>query len=159
MPEVIPGIDEQVEAAVRAPYTRILRHDPGDDVFVAHVLELPGVIAGGETVEEANDSLDEGIRLWVEHELRHGHEIPAPFDPDQFSGRVTLRMTPFLHERAQLRAQVEGVSLNRLLEIAIASYLGDRLPVAVLERTLAAFLQRDSASLRRIAEDPGPDYQ
>ncbi|MCK9496563.1 MAG: type II toxin-antitoxin system HicB family antitoxin [Dehalococcoidia bacterium] len=120
------AIERRAEEAVQAPYTRILRYDAADGIFVLHVLELPGVIAGGETVEEANASLDDGIRSWVEHELRVGHEIPEPFDPEGFSGRVTLRLTPFLHERAQLRAAIEGVSLNRLLETAIAYYLGDR---------------------------------
>lgn len=119
-------LERLVEDAVHAPYTRVLRHYPDDGVFVAHILELPGVIAGGETVEETNASLDDGIRSWVEHELNAGHSIPEPFDPEGFSGKVTLRMTPFLHERAQLRAAVEGVSLNRLLEVAIATYLGEQ---------------------------------
>ena len=120
------GSADQVEAAVIAPYTRIIRHDPSDGGYSAYVLELPGVFGGGDTAQEANDSLDEAIRLWVGHEIEAGHDIPAPFDPEGFSGRITLRMTPFLHERAQIRAAIEHVSLNRLLEIAIAVYLGER---------------------------------
>lgn len=116
----------RVEAAVAAPYTRVIRHDPSDGGYSAYVLELPGVFGGGDTAQEANDSLDEAIRLWVGHELDAGHDIPVPFDPEGFSGRVTLRMTPFLHERAQVRAAIERVSLNRLLEIAIGVYLGER---------------------------------
>ena len=120
----------RVEAAVAAPYTRIIRHDPADGGYSAYVLELPGVFGGGDTAQEANDSLDEAIRLWVAHEIEAAHDIPAPFDPEGFSGRVTLRMTPFLHERAQVRAAIERVSLNRLLEIAIATYLGERVEPA-----------------------------
>ena len=126
MPYVV-GSADQVEAAVTASYTRVIRHDPSDGGYSAYVLEMPGVFGGGETAQEANDSLDEAIRLWVGHEINAGHEIPAPFDPEGFSGRVTLRMTPFLHERAQVRAAIERVSLNRLLEIAIAVYLGERM--------------------------------
>ena len=133
----------RVEAAVAAPYTRIIRHDPSDGGYSAYVLELPGVFGGGDTAQEANDSLDEAIRLWVAHELVAGHDIPAPFDPEGFSGRVTLRMTPFLHERAQVRAAIERVSLNRLLEIAISTYLGDR-----AEPAAAA-----SVEMRRVAEE------
>lgn len=119
------GRAQAVEAAVRAPYTRVLRYSEDDAAFVAYVLELPGVIAGGETAEEANAELDDAIRSWVDHELEAGHDIPQPFAPEGFSGRVTLRMTPGLHERAQVRAALEGVSLNRLLETAIAAYLGE----------------------------------
>lgn len=134
---------DRVAAAVAAPYTRVVRHDPSDGGYSAYVLELPGVFGGGDTAQEANDSLDEAIRLWVAHELEAGHDIPAPFDPEGFSGRVTLRMTPFLHERAQVRAAIERVSLNRLLEIAIGTYLGERVePVA-----------RDLDPSRRVAED------
>lgn len=122
----IVGLEGRIEAAVAAPYTRVIRHDPSYHGYSAYVLELPGVFGGGETAQEANDSLDEAIRLWVEHELQAGHGIPAPFAPEGFSGRVTLRMTPFLHERAQVRAAIERVSLNRLIEIAIATYLGER---------------------------------
>lgn len=121
----MPNITAEIEAAVAAPYTRVIRHDPSDNGYSAYVLELPGVFGGGDTAQEANDSLDEAIRLWVEHELTIGHVIPDPVDSESFSGRVTLRMTPFLHERAYTRAVIEGVSLNRLLEIAIAHYLGE----------------------------------
>lgn len=132
---------DRVEAAVAAPYTRVIRHDPSDGGYSAYVLELPGVFGGGETAQEANDSLDESIRLWVAHEIAAGHEIPAPFDPEGFSGRVTLRMTPFLHERAQVRAAIERVSLNRLLEVAIGAYLGERVepsPRGVADRLRVA---------------------
>lgn len=134
---------DRVEAAVAAPYTRVIRHDPSDGGYSAYVLELAGVFGGGDTAQEANDSLDEAIRLWVAHELAAGHDIPVPFDPEGFSGRVTLRMTPFLHERAQVRAAIERVSLNRLLEIAISTYLGERAePAAVV-----------SGEMRRVAEE------
>jgi predicted RNase H-like HicB family nuclease len=126
MPYIVDDLARRVEAAVAAPYTRVIRHDPADGGYSAYVLELPGVFGGGDTAQEANDSLDEAIRLWVAHEVEAGHEVPAPFEPEGFSGRVTLRMTPFLHERAQVRAAIEHVSLNRLLEIAIATYLGER---------------------------------
>lgn len=141
----MPYLVDRVEAAVAAPYTRVVRHDPADGGYSAYVLELPGVFGGGDTAQEANDSLDEAIRLWVSHELDAGHEIPAPFDPEGFSGRVTLRMTPFLHERAQVRAAIERVSLNRLLEIAIGVYLGDH----------AAPVQPAGEAWRGVAEDQG----
>ncbi len=134
---------DHIAAAVAAPYTRVVRHDPSDGGYSAYVLELPGVFGGGDTAQEANDSLDEAIRLWVAHELEAGHDIPVPFDPEGFSGRVTLRMTPFLHERAQVRAAIERVSLNRLLEIAIGTYLGERVESVA----------RELEPSRRVAED------
>ena len=61
--------------------------------------------------------------MWIESELEAGQPIPSPLDPQTFSGRVTLRLPPSVHQRAAILAELEGVSLNRLLSAAIASYV------------------------------------
>ena len=116
-------IEGAVQAAVKAPYSRVLTREE-DGGYSASVLELPGCYSGGDTANEAMEMLDEAIELWVEAELEDGHDIPPPSRAVEFSGRITLRLIPSIHERAAQMAQHEGVSLNRYLANAISYYVG-----------------------------------
>ena len=91
--------DHRVDAALRAPYARVLRREE-DGGYSCEVLELPGCYSTGDHAEEAMINLDEAIALWVASELEAGNAIPPPLDLDQHSGRLTLRIPPSLHERA-----------------------------------------------------------
>ncbi|MPZ98227.1 MAG: toxin-antitoxin system HicB family antitoxin [Dehalococcoidia bacterium] len=133
------------EATVRAilarPYSRILVPDP-EGTFSARILEFDGAFSGGRTPEEAAANLEEAAYLWVEAELERGGDVPEPVAERDYSGRLNFRMPPTLHERAALRAEIEGVSLNQLLVTAVAGYLGADRP----------------AARRRVADEPG-DYR
>ena len=118
-----PEIEEAVQAAVKAPYSRVLTREE-DGGYSASVLELPGCYSGGDTATEAMEMLDEAIALWVEAELEDGHDIPPPSRAVEYSGRLTLRLLPSIHEQAALLAQHERVSLNRYLANAISYYVG-----------------------------------
>jgi len=112
-------------AVLGAPYTRVLRRDE-DGSYAAEVLEFPGCFGAGPTPDGAMDDLETAMRIWVEGELARGHDIPPPLDQRAYSGRVTLRIPPSVHERAALWAAAEGISLNRLLATAITAYTGER---------------------------------
>lgn len=113
----------QVEELMKKAYHRIIVRDP-EGSFSSRVLEFDGCFAGGATSEEAAEALEEVMALWLEVELEQGHEIPEPFGSREHSGRLNLRMPSSLHERAALRAAVEGVSLNQLLVAAVSAHLG-----------------------------------
>ena len=116
-------IEAGVRAAVAAPYTRLFTREE-DGRYSTSVLELPGCFSSGDTPEDAMEMLDEAIELWVEAELEDGHDIPPPSRAVEYSGRLTLRLLPSIHERAALLAEHEGVSLNRYLANAISYYVG-----------------------------------
>lgn len=118
------AIDARVAAVLRQPYHWIIQ--PDEDGYAASVLEFPGCYSGGATPEEAVAELQDAIVTWVSGELERGNDIPPPIDPEHSSGRLTFRIPPSLHYRAQVRAQVEGVSLNRMLSDAVAQYMGNR---------------------------------
>lgn len=158
-------IDHRVEAALRAPYARILRREE-DGGYSCEVLELPGCYSTGDNAEQAMTNLDEAIALWVESEIEVGNAIPPPLDIDQHSGRLTLRIPPSLHERAVTRAAAERVSLNRLLSSAIASHLGVAAGVSAEvddsrrgepARTALRIAEGDSAYEASAATDPAAD--
>lgn len=52
--------------------------EPGDEVFVADVPELPGCAAHGDTHEEALASVQEAIALWLETCEEDDVRAPAP---------------------------------------------------------------------------------
>ena len=73
------SIDEQIAAALAAPYTRIfVKQDDGG--YQVYVVELPGVMTASDTIEETNEFLEEAMTLWIEAELKGGREIPPPFE-------------------------------------------------------------------------------
>ena len=142
-------IDEAVRVALAAPYTRLLtREDDGG--YSASVLELPGCYTSGDTAEETMELLDDAIEMWVAVEVEDGHDIPPPSRAVEFSGRVTLRLIPSIHERAAQMAQHEGVSLNRYLANAISYYVGMGSPLAAPAHPPSA-----RTGLMAVREEPG----
>ena len=139
-----------VAEVLRAPYTRILRAAE-EGGFDCSVLEFPGCFATGDDAAEAMANLEEAMTLWIELEHDQGHDIPPPLALEDYSGRLTLRLAPSLHHDAELRARIEGVSLNRWLATAIAQATGRRSGGAAADPAAnAAF-----PSGYRIAEEPG----
>ena len=137
-------IDTRIAEILRQPYHWIIQ--PDVDGYAARVLEFPGCFSGGSTAEEAATELQDAITGWVSVVLEAGDDIPAPIDPEQMSGTLTLRIPPSLHYSAQLRAQLEGVSLNRLLSDAVSRYMGE---LPRLERYPAT-----QPDIRGVAEGP-----
>jgi predicted RNase H-like HicB family nuclease len=105
------------------PYARRLTPDPTGG-YVATIQEFPGLIAEGQTAQEAVESLESAAESWIEAALDTGQEIPEPAMLDGYSGKIALRIPRGLHKRAAEAAAAEGASLNQWLVAAIANYLG-----------------------------------
>lgn len=117
------GQKKAIQAALAAPYHRLFIKEE-DGGYSASIVELPGVYGSGDSIDKANEALEDGLRDWVALELQRGHEIPEPLDVEAFSGRLTFRIPPTLHYKAWVLAQLEGISLNRLLSDAVATQIG-----------------------------------
>jgi antitoxin HicB len=94
-----------------------------DGIVVAFHPDLMGCIAQGDTADEALANLDEARANWLEVRLAEGLPIPEPLD-EEFSGKYLLRMTPVLHANLARRARRQGVSLNYLIGIVLAEFVG-----------------------------------
>lgn len=103
------------------PY-ELIRDTEEGGFFVTHP-DLDGCAAQGETVEEAVENLDVARELWIETRLEDGLPVPEPA-PEDPSGRVSLRMPSSLHAKLVRVADRQGVSLNLLLNAALAEYVG-----------------------------------
>lgn len=62
----------------------------GKQVFVLSLLELPGCIAQGDTLEEAKAEFEEVIYEYILGYLEDGVPVPAPYTTSQTTGGVSI---------------------------------------------------------------------
>lgn len=94
------------------------------DIFAASVPELPGCFAEGSTRETALGNLQEALESWLSAALESLIQIPTPrgeTEPEEYSGRFSVRVPRSLHRRLAMRAEAEGCSLNQLVSTALAA--------------------------------------
>ncbi len=108
---------------LKKPYARLVIPD-GDSGFVAEIVEFSGCFAIGETAEAALKELDLTAADWIRAALAHGQKIPEPLDTAGYSGKLVLRMTKGLHQRAAFMAEREGVSLNQFIVTCVSEQVG-----------------------------------
>jgi antitoxin HicB len=110
----------QLARYLGAPYVRMIIPNAEEGGYLAEVLELPGCITDGDTLEEAYRNLEDAMAGWIEASLENGRPIPEAVGDKEYSGHFPLRMSTELHRAAALRAMQEGVSLNQWITGAIA---------------------------------------
>lgn len=94
--------------------------------WVVDYPELPGISGGGDSYEEALREAQGNKDFYLEYLKERNLPIPIPsdhVDPSMLSGRMTLRVSKSTHQKALIRAEEEGISLNSLLNEAIVTYL------------------------------------
>ena len=105
------------------PYTFERIPEPGGGWFVA-VKELPGCMSAGETPEDTMLMIRDAMRGWIEVALEDGDHIPEPRAPESYSGKFVVRVPRSLHRELVEMADGQDVSLNQLVNTALAQYLG-----------------------------------
>ena len=104
--------------------------DGGGYVFT--MPDIAGVMADGETMDEAIADGREAFETTISALLDMGREVPAPtlrgedFAPISASGKFVSRVPRSVHMQLVTRAKREGVSLNTLVLTFIAEGLGRR---------------------------------
>lgn len=96
--------------------------------FVASLPQFgqSGIIADGDTPEEAIQELERVKELRFKYYLDEGLEVPLPVDElldDDFSGRFVTRVPSFLHRELAAEAKKCGVSVNLLVNNLLSSGL------------------------------------
>lgn len=87
-----------------------------DDCYVVNVPELPGCMTHGDSIEEALKNAYEAVGVYVESLRKRRLPIPTPLSEKKFSGKIPLRIDPNLHRDLAVQAEIEGVSVNKLIE-------------------------------------------
>lgn len=96
----------------------------GHIFWAAESKALTGCVGQGESAEEAINELSDNESDW----LKTAKELGIPIPPKtarkekQYSGKVALRFSPFVHEEAHDNAKELGISLNQYINDAIVTY-------------------------------------
>ncbi len=91
--------------------------------WVAECPVLKGCVGQGDTIEAALAELEANEQSWLELAEEYGLDIPAiPTESlNAYSGKLTLRVSPHVHQEAAELAKNQGVSLNQYINDAIVA--------------------------------------
>ncbi|MGL5115159.1 MAG: type II toxin-antitoxin system HicB family antitoxin [Beijerinckiaceae bacterium] len=96
-------------------YSALIAYDDEDGIFTGRIAGIrDGVGFHADNVEELRAAFREAVEDYIETCQRIGK-------PPQkaFSGQMMFRLTPDLHRRAALAAELSGKSLNQWAEEAL----------------------------------------
>ena len=118
---------EVIESYLKRPYHIEIvwsESEDGDSGWVAEVKELRGCIAQGRSREELLENIDRAMEAWIDDALEAGDAIPEPRVDASYSGKVLVRMPPYLHGELAAEAERQGVSLNQFAVTLLARGAG-----------------------------------
>lgn len=104
---------------------RVYQMEVDDHAFwVAESAVLKGCVGQGESADEAIQELAENEVEWLTTAKEFGIPIPQTSVQKElsFSGKFSLRISPFVHEEAHCNAKELGISLNQYFNDAIVDY-------------------------------------
>ncbi|GAK11417.1 type II toxin-antitoxin system HicB family antitoxin [Geomicrobium sp. JCM 19039] len=121
-------------------YKTIVEPIPYEDGggWLAEVPELKGCMSDGETQLEALQNLENAKKEYIEFKLSEGLPIPEPKPPEdelrKFSGKFTTRVGKKIHKRLEQEANLQGISLNSLVNQYIVAGLTDSYASHILKK-------------------------
>ena len=99
-------------------YTTFVRYSADDDCLYGKLEGMRSTIlfddSGGSIVDAFHEAVDEYLADCAEE----GIEPEKPY-----KGAFNVRVSPELHRRAAIRAELDHTSLNRVTEQALAAYV------------------------------------
>ena len=96
----------------------------GHVFWVADSKALKGCVGQGETSAEAIKQLEINEKEWLATAKEFNIPIPAITAKveNQYSGKVSLRISPYVHQKSSENAKDLGISLNQYFNDAVAAY-------------------------------------
>ncbi|HEY0143891.1 MAG TPA: type II toxin-antitoxin system HicB family antitoxin [Thermoanaerobaculia bacterium] len=114
---------------LQLPYSRVLVPQAGGG-FSARILEFPGCIAEATTCEETLTALEQVAESWLEVAIALGHKIAEPLAAHQYSGKIAVRLPPWLHEQLVRIAETSHLTVNQFIVAAIGEKVGQHAAAA-----------------------------
>ncbi len=108
---------------IKYPFKVFQTENEGHIFWVAKSSYLKGCVGQGDIQSDAIKELEENEEAWLETAQETGIPIPeVPIEHvEEYSGKMTLRMAPFVHMQAAHFALKEGISLNQYINNAVVS--------------------------------------
>ena len=109
---------------MKYPFSVAQMESEGHVYWVAKSSQLNGCVGQGDSVEEALAELAGNEEVWLETAADVGIPIPDVYveKTQTYSGKLTLRVAPSVHERAAYLAKKDGISLNQYINDAVVAY-------------------------------------
>jgi antitoxin HicB len=121
------GVMRTTEEYLALPYTKIVRWNADDQLFVATVKEIKGCTAHGDTEAEALEMLRNNLAEWISFSIENGDEIPEPSEDDLPSGKWLQRVPRSLHSQLVELAEQDATSLNQFVTSVLSIEVGRRM--------------------------------
>ena len=100
-------------------YTGSVDFDEVDNLLFGTVLGIRSTIMyEGKTIKELKKDFMEAVDQYLKSCKEDGIEPEVPF-----KGSFNVRIDPELHKQATIKAKQENISLNKLIEKAVYSYV------------------------------------
>lgn len=110
----------QIQTQARR-YLKVVEWSDDDGVYIGSAPPIIGQCCHADTEAEVLEQLRIIVEEWVEVFLQDGRPLPAPSAGKKYSGKFLVRIAPEIHQKAALKAQARGESLNQFVADAIAS--------------------------------------
>lgn len=98
--------------------------------WVIEFIDVPNIIGGGDTVEEAYYEALENLNVYFDYLKENGEPIPQPTkEPEytNYSGKLVLRLSKNNHSRIAQLAELENISINSLINEMITEGISNRI--------------------------------
>jgi len=112
---------------LRFPYPFVVSQiidDDGNVEWEAEAIDLPGCVAGADTMDELLQLMADAQADWIDTAKERGMPLPEPSVAPQYTGKITLRMSPALHRRLSFASKIHKMSLNSFITNQLTYNLG-----------------------------------
>ena len=105
----------------REDYSYSVMWSEADAAFIGRVMEFPSLAAHGSTQEKALREIRIVVGYVLADMAENGETVPVPISKRSYSGKLNVRMSAELHRRLSIESESQGVSLNALINLKLAS--------------------------------------
>lgn len=86
-----------------------------DKCFVATCAEFPSLSGLGDDRYIAMEEIENVVVLSLEDMNNSGEKLPEPLSLGNYSGKISLRISPEKHRELALESHFENISMNQLI--------------------------------------------
>ena len=135
-------------------YTITIRKEDvdGETYYVGRVAEFMNVTAYENTHDAALEVIRSALVAIAARSKETGRTLPAPMSDasSEPSGRMTLRMPRSLHAKLNAQVQIDDMSANQLVNLALAEYLTGASIVKMASTKIANVIDENMTNLRNL---------
>lgn len=125
-------------------YTYRAEWSPDDAEYVGLVAEFPSLSWLAPTAGEAVDGIQRVVEDILADMAETGEIPPKPLSERRYSGNLSVRMSPDLHQRLAVEATEQGVSLNQWCVQKLAAPRSAALSSAGLTEVVKSAMEHSS---------------